>query len=171
MSCKLQAIYPSLQTRGSVGSLGLLRDIGTGADYASGVIGLTQIGMLEYRKSLPLSSKIGTFSRYLGYASQSLGYVGYAGGAASVYLDYKLWQSEKIGLGRFGYRTGSLVLSIYTGAAIGGPLGAVGGAAVGGISVGCEYTYDNVLQPLWREVNYQIWNFENALKNGWYPGR
>lgn len=154
-----------------------MKDIGTGADYASGVIGLTQIGMLEYRMSLPLSSKIGTFSSFsttyrgLGVASKTLGRVGYAGGGIGVYLDYKSLQSGEIGLGRLGYRTGSLGASIYTGAAIGGPWGAAGGAAVGGISIGCEYIYDNMLQPLWREVNYQIWNFENALKNGWYPGR
>ncbi|MDD4972400.1 MAG: FG-GAP-like repeat-containing protein [Paludibacter sp.] len=157
--------------------LGFMNDVGTGSDYASGVIGLTKIGLLEYRMSLPISSKIGTFSSFstayrgLGYASRSLGYVGYAGGLTGVYLDYKSLQSGEIGLGRFGYRTGSLGLSIYTGAAIGGPWGAVGGAAVGGFSIGAEYIYDSVLQPLWREVNYQIWNFENALKNGWYPGR
>lgn len=153
-----------------------MKGIGTGADYASVVIGLIQIGMLEYRMSLPLSSKIGTFSSFsniyrdLGVASKTLGGVGYVGGGIGVYLDYKSLQSGEISLGRFGYRTGSLVASIYTGAAIGGPWGAVGGAAVGGISIGCEYIYDNMLQPLWREVNYQIWNFENALKNGWYPG-
>jgi hypothetical protein len=133
--------------------------------------------MLKYRMSLPISSKIGTLSSFsttyrgLGVASKSLGFVGYAGGLSVVYLDFISLQSGEIGLGRFGYRTGSFGLSIYTGAAIGGPWGAVGGAAVGGISVGCEYTYDNVLQPLWREVNYQIWNFENALENGWYAGR
>ena len=39
-------------------------DVGNAASYASGAIGLTQIGMLEYRMALPLSSKIGTFGRF-----------------------------------------------------------------------------------------------------------
>ncbi|EOZ96875.1 ATP binding protein [Indibacter alkaliphilus LW1] len=158
-------------------NLGPLKDIGSGADYASGVIGLTQVGMLEYRMSLPVSNKIGTFSSFsrtyqgLGVASKTLGRVGYAGAGVGVYLDYKSMQSGEISAGRFGYRTGSLGVSVGTGAAVGGPWGAAAGATVGGISIGAEYVYDNFLVPVGREIRYQIWNFENALKNGWYPGR
>ena len=80
-------------------------------------------------------------------------------------------RSGEIGAGRFTYRLGSLGTSIGVGSAIGGPWGAVGGAAVGGISIGAEYIYDNYLVPLGNEIQYQIWNFENAIKGGWYPGR
>lgn len=147
-----------------------------GADYLSGVTASAQLSMLTYRKTQPIMNKIGTFSRFssiyggLGVVSKISGRVGYVGGGLGTYLDYKSMQSGEIGIGRFGYRTGSFAAAIYAGAAIGGPWGVVGGAAVGGISIGSEYIYDNMLQPLWREVNYQIYNFENALKNGWYPG-
>ncbi len=162
---------------GNRANLRALKDIGTGADYAAGVIGLTQAGMLEYRMSLPLSSKIGTFSSFsrtyqgLGVASKTLGRVGYAAAGVGVYLDYKSMKSGEISIGRFGYRTGSLGASVGTGAAVGGPWGAAAGALVGGVSIGAEYVYDSFLVPIGREISYQIWNFEKALKNGWYPGR
>jgi hypothetical protein len=155
-----------------------LREVGSAASYASGAIGLTQIGMLEYRMSLPIMSKIGTFGTFsstyrgLGVASKTLGRTAtYIGAPLSIGLDYSAYRNGDISLGRFGYRTGSLGVSIGTGAAIGGPWGAAAGAAVGGISVGAEYIYDNFLVPLGNEIQYQIWNFENAIRNGWYPGR
>lgn len=155
-----------------------LKEVGSAASYASGAIGLTQIGMLEYRMSLPIMSKIGTFGTFsstyrgLGVASKTLGRTAtYIGAPLSIGLDYSAYRSGDISLGRFGYRTGSLGVSIGTGAAIGGPWGAAAGAAVGGISVGAEYIYDNFLVPLGNEIQYQIWNFENAIRNGWYPGR
>ena len=155
-----------------------LKEVGSAASYASGAIGLTQIGMLEYRMSLPIMSKIGTFGTFsstyrgLGVASKTLGRTAtYIGAPLSIGLDYSAYRSGDISLGRFGYRTGSLGLSIGTVAAIGGPWGAAAGATVGGISVGAEYIYDNFMVPLGNEIQYQIWNFENAIRNGWYPGR
>jgi hypothetical protein len=50
-------------------------------------------------------------------------------------------------------------------------VGAVGGVVVGGIFVGMEDIYDNVLIPINREIQSQIYNFKNAIRNGWYPGR
>lgn len=149
-------------------------DVGNAASYASGAIGLTRIGMLEYRMSLPLSSKIGTFGRFsstYGTLGKIGGRLGYAGAGISLISDIGELRSGEIGAGRFTYRLGSLGTSIAVGSAIGGPWGAVGGAAVGGISVGAEYIYDNYLVPLGNEIQYQIWNFENAIKGGWYPGR
>jgi hypothetical protein len=161
-----------------LGGLGVLKNVTDGANYASGVIGLTQIGMLEYRMSLPLSSKIGTFSSFsstyrgLGFASKTLGRSAtYIGAPLTIGFDYSAYRNGEISGARFGYRTVSLGVSIGTGAAIGGPWGAAAGAAVGGISIGAEYIYDNVLVPLGNEIQYQIWNFENAIRNGWYPGR
>lgn len=80
-------------------------------------------------------------------------------------------KSGEISTGRFGYRTGSLGASVVAGAAVGGPWGAAAGAAVGGVSMGAEHLYDNFLVPTGREINNQIRNFENAIKNGWYPRR
>jgi len=149
-------------------------DVGNAGSYASGAIGLTQIGMLEYRMALPLSSKIGTFGRFSStYSSLGRfgGRLGTAGALVGVGYNINALSTGEIGTGRFVYRTGSIGASIGVGAAIGGPWGAVGGAAVGGILTGFEYIYDNMLVPLGNEIQYQIWNFENAIKNGWYPGR
>jgi hypothetical protein len=149
-------------------------DVGNAASYASGAIGITQIGVLEYRMSLPLSTKIGTFGRFsstYGTLGKIGGRLGYAGAGISLISDIGELRSGEIGAGRFIYRLGSLSTSIGVGSAIGGPWGAVGGAAVGGISIGAEYIYDNYLVPLGNEIQYQIWNFENAIKGGWYPGR
>ena len=68
-------------------------------------------------------------------------------------------------LSRFLFRAGSFGSSIAAGASVGGPWGIVAGAAVGGISVGCEYIYDEALLPIWKETNFQIWQFENSMKN------
>ncbi|MCF8301816.1 MAG: hypothetical protein K9I94_00970 [Bacteroidales bacterium] len=149
-------------------------DVGNAASYASGAIGLTQIGMLEYRMTLSLSSKIGTFGRFsstYGTLGKIGGRLGYAGAGISLISDIGELRSGKIGAGRFTYRLGSLGTSIGVVSAIGGPGGAVGGAAVGGISIEAEYIYDNYLVPFGNEIQYQIWNFENAIKGGWYPGR
>lgn len=130
--------------------------------------------MLEYRKSLFILNKIGTFEKfsslYRGLGKFG-GRMGYAGAGISFISDISELRTGEIGLGRFFYRFGSIGAAAGTGAAIGGPWGAVGGAAVGGISTGCEYIYDNYLVPLGNEIQYQIWNFENALNNGWYPTR
>jgi len=159
---------------GDMNGTGVLRNVGNAASFGSGVIGLTQIGMLEYRMALPLSSKIGTFSRFSStYSSLGKfgGKLGTAGALVGVGFNINALSTGEIGVGRFAYRTGSIGASIVTGVLIGGPWGAVAGATVGGISTGFEYIYDNMLVPLWNETNRQIYNFENAIKHGWYPGR
>ncbi|MGC9343658.1 MAG: hypothetical protein ACP5E3_13220, partial [Bacteroidales bacterium] len=140
-------------------------NLGNFSSYLSGMIGLYQIGMLKYRMSLPLSSKIGTFGRFssqYGTLGKIGGRLGYAGAGISLISDINEFRSEEIGAGRFTYRLVSLGTSIAVGAAIGGPWGFVGGAAFGGISVGFEYIYDNIMVPLGNEIQYHIWNFENA---------
>jgi hypothetical protein len=130
--------------------------------------------MLEYRMSLPLSSKIGTLSRFsstYGGIGKFGGRLGYVGAGISLISNTSALRTGEIGAGRFGYRLGSLGVSIGTGTAIGGPWGAAAGAAVGGISAGFEYIYENMLVPGWSEINRQIYNFENGIRNGWYPGR
>ena len=156
------------------GDMGVLRNAGNTASFGSGVIGLTQIGMLEYRMSLPLSSKIGTFSRFsstYGSLGKFGGRLGYAGAGINLISNVSAVRTGEIGVGRFGYRLSSLGASIGIVEMIGGPWGAVAGAAVGGISAGFEYIYDNMLVPGWNEINRQIYNFENGIRNGWYPGR
>ena len=111
--------------------MGVLRNAGNAASYGSGVIGLTQIGMLEYRMSLPLSSKIGTFSRFsatYGSLGRFSGRLGTAGALVGVGFNINALSTGEIGAGRFGYRLGSLGVSIGTGAMIGGPWGAAAGA-------------------------------------------
>ena len=160
--------------RGDINRRFVVRNVGHAASFGSGVIGLTQISMLKYRMSLPLSSKIGTFSRfritYSGLGKFS-GKLGTAGALVSLGFNINDLNAGKTGIGRFSYRTGSIGASIATGTMIGGPWRSAGGAFVGGISIGFEYIYDNIVVPLWNETNRQIYNFENAIKNGWYPGR
>jgi RHS repeat-associated protein len=153
---------------------GVLRNTGDALSYGAGAIGITQIGMIQYRSSLSIHSKVGTFSSFAskyGTLGKVGGRLGYAGAGINLISNVGEVRSGEIGAGRFSYRLGSLGASICIGAAIGGPWAAVGGAAVGGISTGFEYIYDNMLVPLGNEIQYQIWNFENAIKNGWYPGR
>jgi hypothetical protein len=148
--------------------------IGDALSYSAGAIGGAQIGMMQYRSSLSIHSKVGTFSRFSSsYSSLAKfsGRLGTAGALVGVGFNINKVRDGKMGLGRFLYRSGSIGAATLTGAAIGGPWGAVAGTAVGGISTGIEYLYDNYMVPLGNEIQYQIWNFENAVKNGWYPGR
>ncbi|MGY6561400.1 MAG: hypothetical protein ACXITV_04785, partial [Luteibaculaceae bacterium] len=159
------------------GNLETARNIGTGAGYLSGGLGLAQMGMMEYQQSLSIHQRINSSARFyptyrgLGVASKILGRAGNVGAGAGFYLDTRSFATGELGLGRYAYRTSGLGLSIGVGAAVGGPPGAAAGTAVGGIWSGAEYIYDNMLVPLYNEVKFQIWNFERAIRNGWYPGR
>ena len=152
-----------------------------GAGYLSGGIGAFQIGMLDYRSSLSLSSKIGTFSKFsstyrlLGTTEKILGGAStYVGAPLSIGLDYSAMQNGQISDGLFAYRTTGTLSSIGGGALIGstygGPWGAAGGALIGTGFVAGEYIY-NGANYIWNETLWQISNFENAIKSGWYPGR
>ncbi|MCB0397484.1 MAG: hypothetical protein KDD36_12565 [Flavobacteriales bacterium] len=158
-------------------NLGFARNIGQGAGYVSGGLGFAQVSLLEYRQGLNIHQRINTSTRFfptyrgLGVASKALGRAGNVGAGLGFYLDTRSFATGEIGLGRYAYRTTGLGVSIGVGVTVGGPPGAAAGAAVGGIFSASEYIYDNMLVPLYNEVQYQMWNFERAVKNGWYPGR
>uniref|UniRef100_UPI00262643C6 hypothetical protein n=1 Tax=Hydrotalea sp. TaxID=2881279 RepID=UPI00262643C6 len=161
--------------------LGTVNNWLNGAGYLSGGIGAYQIGMLDYRSSLSLSSKIGTFSKFsstyrlLGTTGKVLGGAStWVGAPLSIYLDYNAMQNGQISGGLFTYRTTGTLSSIGSGALIGsaygGPWGAAGGALIGAGFVAGEYIY-NGAKYIWNETLWQISNFENAIKSGRYPGR
>ena len=152
-----------------------------GAGYLSGGIGAVQIGMLDYRSSLHLSSKIGTFSRFsstyrtLGATSKVLGRTAnWGGGPLTTYLDYRAMQSGEISSSRFAYRTTGTIGSIGGGYLIGlvagNPWGAAGGVFIGAGFVAGEYIYDGT-SYVWNETLRQISNFNKGIESGWYPGR
>jgi hypothetical protein len=152
-----------------------------GAGYLSGVIGAYQIGMLDYRSSLSLSRKVGTFSKFsstyrlLGTIGKVLGGAStYVGAPLSIGLDNSAMQNGQISGGLFAYRTTGTLSSIgggtLIGSAYGGTWGAAGGALIGASFVAGEYIY-NGTKYIWNETLWQISNFENAIKSGWYPGR
>lgn len=166
----------SVSSRGesATNSGGFLRSLGDGMSYFSGIIGITQIGMLEYRMSLPIMSKVGTFSNFVfkyGALGKFGGGLSYVGAGVSLISNISEVRSGGIGLTRFSYRTGSIVTSLLTGFMIGGPKGAIAGTAVGLLSAGFEYIYDDIAVPLWNETNRQIFNVENAIKHGWNPNK
>ena len=144
------------------------------------VFGGAQIGMINYRQSLSLSSKVGTFGRF-SYAYSTLGSLrgwagraGYLSAGLNMYVDYKLWQSGEIGVNRFRYRSagtlGSLGTGIVLGLAYGGPWGAIGGAMVSGVSWAGEQMYDGYMD--WnRQMSIFLTDFERGINNGWVPGR
>ena len=150
------------------------------AGYAEGAIGAGQIGMLGYRQSLSISSRIGTFGsfsstyRALGITGKVLVRIGYVGAVTNTIVDFNSMQSGEIGCGRFAYRTagtlGSIGGSIAIGASMGGPWGAVGGAVIGGASWAGEKAYDGYMY-LQTQMSIYMTNLENGLKSGWVPGR
>jgi hypothetical protein len=151
-----------------------------GADYGSAALGGVQIGMLEYRQSLSINSRVGTLPQFkigyrrVGFASRALGRAGTAGSLLSTYVDYNSMQSGEISPARFSYRLGGTAASIIgaglIGAELGGPYGALGGTAIGLIFVGGEMAYDGVV---WfgNQLSQGMVRTENALKSGWYTGR
>ena len=150
----------------------VLNFAGVGEAAAGGL----QLGMMQYRQAQPLMMKVGTFSEFssayntVGTATRTLGKVSTLGGVPlNIYMDYTAMQSGEIGAGRFAYRTTGLGASIAAGAAIGGPAGAVGGAIVGGGVWAGEQLYDGLQYGI-QKISEGAVNFENAIKNGWYPG-
>jgi hypothetical protein len=151
-----------------------------GSGYASAGLGAIQIGMSEYRSSLSIHSKVGTFSRFrisytaLGTTGKILGRAGNAGAVAGAILDYRELKANKISPSRFTFRLTGAASSILGGALIGaklgGPYGALGGAGIGLIFTAGEIIYDGATW-FWDETKKQIYNFENGIKSGWYPGR
>ncbi|TKG87053.1 hypothetical protein EYV94_28505 [Puteibacter caeruleilacunae] len=97
--------------------------------------------------------------------------LGTSGSAVSLGITLNDRDTGEISRTRFTYRVGTIVAAGRAGAQVGGPWGLVLGAAIGGASLGAEYLYADHLVPLGTKITNQILNFENAIKNGWYPGR
>ena len=145
---------------------------------ADGLRGLTQRGMLDYRNSMSINSKIGSFSRFSGayrsfsIAGKVLGRTGNAGAGISLYIDYSALQKGEINIGRFAYRStgtaGSIIGGVLIGGKAGGPIGAVGGFLIGGSFWAGEQIYDGY-NFLMREATQGINDFENGIGNGWTP--
>jgi S1-C subfamily serine protease len=98
----------------------------------------------------------------------------YVGAPVITYMDYQSMQAGEIGPGRFTFRLGGTASSIaggtLIGAEIGGPYGALAGAAISGVSWGAEKSYDG-LKWFGNQLSNGMIQTENALKNGWSPGR
>ncbi len=154
--------------------------------YIEGGVGATQLGMLRYRQSLSVQSKVGTFGSFsrsysrVGNFRGGLGAVGYFGAAVSVYADYTLLKSydkkEQIGIMKFTYRTtgtaSSFAIGLEVGRIIGGPYGAVAGVAVGFAFEQYEQAYDMFMKWVNEELVPNINNAERGLSSGsWIPRR
>ena len=85
-----------------------------------------------------------------------------------LFLNYRSMRKGEIGGGRFAQRTYGVGASILTGSTIGGPWGAVGGAAVGGAVWAGEEVYDGINWWI-GEMSRGLVGMENALKGGWQP--
>ncbi|OJW17962.1 MAG: hypothetical protein BGO48_15380 [Mucilaginibacter sp. 44-25] len=143
------------------------------AGYGEATFKVTQIGMLEYRQTLSITSKIGTFSNFSG-TYKAFGITGkvlggaatYIGAPLNTYIDLKSMQNGEIGLGRFSYRTTSTFLGI----GVGYYFGPIPGAIVGGLGWATEKSYDGFMIWLNATGKY-VSDFNRGLSNGWYPGR
>ncbi len=147
-----------------------------GVNDAQGVLGISMLSLIQYRKSLPLSEKIGTFSRfrsYYGPLSVGAKWAGRGGAALSVLSlgnDFNSTINGDISVGRFTYRATGFGAGFATGFYVGGPQGAVLGLAVGSIFNMGEHVYDNVISPGYDNLIYEIGTLERSLNSGqWYP--
>jgi len=154
-------------------------DIGDIVGGTTGLLGLTQVGLLETRKLLPIHSKVGSFTKFasaykgLGFARKTFGRFGYTFVAVDVAIDYSDMQNGLISPERFAYRTSGNAASVggavLIGSAYGGPWGAAAGALIGGTFYAGEKFYDNFLVPAWSEMQKAYLNFQNNLGYGWNP--
>jgi hypothetical protein len=167
------AFISHFRAQSSGGGLGTANDWLGYAGYGEAGLSGVQMGMIEYRQSLSISSKIGTFSNFstayraLGTTGKVLGGAAtYVGAPLNTYMDYKSMQSGEIGGGRFSYRTAGTAVGIGVGAYF----GAIPGAVIGGGFWAGEKMYDGYMY--WQtQMSIYLTNFENGLKNGWVPGR
>jgi hypothetical protein len=136
-------------------------------------IKITQEGMLDYRQSLSVTEKIGTFARFkatykaFGFAGKLIGGAGtYVAAPVSVYSDYQSMQGGEIGAGRFTYRTAGTAGGI----AVGAYFGTVPAIVVGGSWWAGEKAYNGFMK--WIDTTSRfIVDFNRAASNGWYPGK
>jgi RHS repeat-associated protein len=144
------------------------------AGQAEAGLSASQIGILEYRQSMDIMSKIGTYSQFssvfsvLGTTGKILGRAStYIGAPLNTYLDYKSMNGEfgdKISAERFSYRT----IGTAVGIGVGTFVGAIPGAAVGGGFWTGEKMYDGY--NYWQlQMSINVTNFENGLNQGWLP--
>ena len=148
----------------------------TGASYASGTIGGAQVGMLKYRQSLPIDSRVLSFPKFaqyyrgLGVAQRSLGKISRLGIPISTYSDYKSMRQGRISETRFAYRSSGTASSLITSLVVGGASGAGWGAFVAFVFAGGEVAYE-VVTNLIDEFTKGIAEAEQALRSGiWIPG-
>jgi uncharacterized protein RhaS with RHS repeats len=141
------------------------------AGFGEAALRTTQIGMAEYRRTLSISSKIGTFSKFsstyraVGITGKVLGGAAtYVGAPLNTYLDYKSMQNGEIGAGRFSYRSAGTAIGI----GVGFYFGAVPGATVGGLGWSGEKSYDAFNTWLDATAKY-ITDFNRAVSNGGRP--
>ena len=156
-----------------------VNDLLKGANYASGVVGSAQVGMLRYRQSLPVSSRVLSFPKFaryyrgLGTLSRGLGTIGTAGTIIGTSADYNAMQKGDMSEERFAFRTtgtgSSIVASIYVGTQFGGPYGAGAGAFVGFVFWGAELGYE-VVNKILDEFTKGTADMVDAVKKGtWKP--
>lgn len=154
--------------------LKIANDVMGQAGNAEAVLAAIQLGMIQYRQSLPILARVGTFaafySRYaaVGRVANVLGKVGNAGSVLDIGLNYHAMTKREISPQRFAYRTvgdlAAIGVGAYVGAQVGGPYGALAGAAVGGIFYIGENSYDG-LQWYGKELSIGSVNFESSFSN------
>ena len=90
-------------------------------------------------------------------------------GGVMAYETYDYFYNPNTNLSgaRYGYHLGTFGASLGVGAAIGGPPGAVAGAAVGVVSTAAEITYDEAVKPVAKDIQRSYNNFNNQLINNW----
>ncbi len=138
--------------------------------YTAGALSGAQLGYVNYRKTVPINFKVGSFGQFaktyggLGRAASKLGYFGALVSTGSNVIAYR---SGSIGMGTLYYRTSTLGLSIGVGATIGGPLGALVGIGVGGASVLGEAVYDQAIEPEIQDFFHQLGKYyQQSIQNG-----
>jgi RHS repeat-associated protein len=158
-----------------------MEDLGKLLEYSGsgeGTVGFAQILALEYRKSLPLESKLGTFGKFsslyrpLGAIRRVLGPAGNVGTIVGIGMDYQAMENGEISQGRFAFRAvgglTSIAASAYVGAQFGGPWGAVAGTAVGLGVYATEKSYDGFMWWM-EEMSRNLGNIESSLRSGRLP--
>lgn len=155
-----------------------MRNAANAASYSSGIAGMTQIGMIEYRQALPLENKISTFGKFssiykgVGTVRRVGGIIVYFAAALNMHMDYSEMTSNNITTTKFAYRTISTFASIFTtayvGAKVGGPWGAAAGTLVGGATMGLEIFHDwwdnNITPQINRSFQFDIQGLMQGFK-------
>jgi len=140
-------------------------------DYGSAAMIGTQIGMLEYRKTLPVNLKVGSFGqfarRYQGLG-RGAAYTGYLGLGAGLVSNIDKAYTGEIGVGRFAYHSSTLLVSAELGVSVGGFHGFLAGLGVGVLATGAENIFDQTVAPMVQELYHHLGRFyETHIQNGY----